>query len=108
MLFRSKFLEYKKYMYTNQQEEHSGTWTKPYVISMAAALGLDETKFAACLNTDKYRKWLTNVAAAGSDANINGTPTVVIDGTVMESDQQGVNYYTAEGFVAQLAKFGIK
>ena len=48
------------------------------------------------------------MAAAGSDANINGTPTVVIDGTVMESDQQGVNYYTSEGFVAQLAKFGIK
>jgi protein-disulfide isomerase len=105
---QGKFLEYKKYMYTNQQEEHSGTWTKPYVISMAAALGLDETKFAACLNTDKYRKWLTNVSAAGGDANINGTPTVVIDGTIMESDQQGVNYYTAEGFVAQLAKFGIK
>lgn len=105
---QGKFLEYKKFMYTNQQEEHSGTWTKPYVISMAGAAGLDETKFAACLNKDKYRKWLTNVAAAGSDANINGTPTVVIDGNIIESDQQGVNYYTAEGFNAQLAKYGIK
>ena len=101
---QGKFLEYKKFMYTNQQEEHSGTWTKPYVISMAGAAGLDETKFAACLNKDKYRKWLTNVAAAGSDANINGTPTVVIDGNIIESDRDGVNYYTAEGFNAQLAK----
>jgi protein-disulfide isomerase len=74
---------------------------------MANQIGLDETKFAACLNTDKYRKWLTNVSAAGSDANINGTPTVLIDGNVVESDQQGVNYYTSEGFNAQLAKYGI-
>jgi len=105
---QGKFLEYKSFMYANQQEEHSGTWTKPYVTSMAASAGLDETKFAACLNKDKYRKWLTNVAAAGSDANINGTPTVVIDGNVIESDQQGINYYTADGFNAQLAKYGIK
>lgn len=104
---QGKFLEYKKFLYQNQQEEGSGTWTKPYVISMAAAAGLDETKFAACLNTDKYRKWLTNVSAAGADANINGTPTVVINGEIIESDSQGVNYYTAEGFNAQLVKYGI-
>ena len=105
---QGKFLEYKKFLYDNQQEEHSGTWTKPYVISMAKTMGLDETKFAACLNTDKYRKWLTNVADAGGKANINGTPTVILNGKVMESDQQGFNYYTAEGFTAQLAQNGIK
>ena len=105
---QGKFLEYKKFLYDNQQEEHSGTWTKPYVISMAATIGLDETKFAACLNTDKYRKWLTNVADAGGKANINGTPTVAIDGNIIESDQQGINYYTPEGFNAQLVKYGIK
>lgn len=104
---QGKFLEYKQFLYQNQQEEGSGTWTKPYVISMAAAAGLDETKFAACLNTDKYRKWLTNISAAGADANINGTPTVVINGEIIESDSQGVNYYTAEGFNAQLVKYGI-
>ena len=104
---QGKFLEYKKYLYDNQQEERSGTWTKPFVISLAGVVGLDETKFAACLNTDKYRKWLTNVSAAGAEANINGTPTVVIDGNIIESDSQGVNYYTSEGFNAQLVKYGI-
>ena len=104
---QGRFLDYKNFMYTNQQEEHSGTWTKPYVISMASQIGLDETKFAACLNTDKYRKWLTNVSAAGSAADINGTPTVVINGKVMESDREGINYYTAEGFNAQLVANGI-
>ena len=104
---QGRFLDYKNFMYTNQQEEFSGTWTKPYVISMASQIGLDETKFAACLNTDKYRKWLTNVSAAGSAADINGTPTVVINGKVMESDREGVNYYTAEGFNAQLVANGI-
>jgi predicted DsbA family dithiol-disulfide isomerase len=74
---------------------------------MASQIGLDETKFAACLNTDKYRKWLTNVSAAGSAADINGTPTVVINGKVMESDREGINYYTAEGFNAQLVANGI-
>jgi protein-disulfide isomerase len=105
---QGKFLEYKKFLYDNQQEERSGTWTKPYIISMAAAIGLDENKFASCLNTDKYRKWLTNISAAGSSANINGTPTVVIGGNVIESDQQGINYYTPEGFNAQLVKYEIK
>jgi protein-disulfide isomerase len=104
---QGRFLDYKNFMYTNQQEEFSGTWTKPYVISMASQIGLDETKFAACLNTDKYRKWLTNVSAAGNAADINGTPTVVINGKVMESDREGVNYYTAEGFNAQLVANGI-
>ncbi|MBM3703453.1 MAG: protein-disulfide isomerase [Actinobacteria bacterium] len=104
---QGKFLEYKKFLYDNQQQEGSGTWDKPYIISMATAMGLDETKFSACLNTDKYRKWLTNVSAAGGEANINGTPTVVIDGNIIESDQQGINYYTPEGFNAQLVKYGI-
>lgn len=104
---QGRFLDYKNFMYTNQQAEFSGTWTKPYVISMASQIGLDETKFAACLNTDKYRKWLTNVSAAGSAADINGTPTVVINGKVMESDREGINYYTAEGFNAQLVANGI-
>ncbi|MFM7499290.1 MAG: DsbA family protein [Actinomycetota bacterium] len=104
---QGKFLEYKKFLYDNQQQEGSGTWDKPYIISMATAMGLDETKFSACLNTDKYRKWLTNVSAAGGEANINGTPTVVIDGKIIESDQQGINYYTPEGFNAQLVKYGI-
>jgi len=104
---QGKFLEYKKFLYDNQQQEGSGTWDKPYIISMATAMGLDETKFSACLNTDKYRKWLTNISAAGGEANINGTPTVVIDGNIIESDQQGINYYTPEGFNAQLVKYGI-
>lgn len=104
---QGKFVEYKKFLYQNQQKEGSGTWTKPYVISMAAAMGLDENKFATCLNTEKYKKWLTNVSAAGGAANINGTPTVIINGEVIENDDQGVNYYTAEGFNAQLARFGI-
>jgi len=104
---QGKFLEYKKFLYDNQQQEGSGTWDKPYIISMATAMGLDETKFSACLNTDKYRKWLTNSSAAGGEANINGTPTVVIDGNIIESDQQGINYYTPEGFNAQLVKYGI-
>jgi len=104
---QGKFVEYKKFLYQNQQQEGSGTWTKQYVISMAAAMGLDENKFATCLNTEKYKKWLTNVSAAGGAANINGTPTYVINGEVIESDDQGVNYYTAEGFNAQLARFGI-
>ena len=104
---QGKFLEYKKFMYENQPEENGGTWTKPYVISLAGAIGLDETKFGACLNTDKYRKWLGNLSAAGAEANINGTPTYVINGNIIESDQQGVNYYTLEGFNAQLATYGI-
>lgn len=104
---QGKFLEYKKFMYENQPEENGGTWTKPYVISLAGAIGLDETKFGACLNTDKYRKWLGNLSAAGAEANINGTPTYVINGNIIESDQQGINYYTLEGFNAQLATYGI-
>ena len=104
---QGKFLEYKKFMYENQPEENGGTWTKPYVISLAGAIGLDETKFGACLNTDKYRKWLGNVSSAGAEANINGTPTYVINGNIIESDQQGINYYTLEGFNAQLATYGI-
>jgi len=44
---------------------------------------------------------------AGSAADINGTPTVVINGKVMESDREGINYYTAEGFNAQLVANGI-
>jgi hypothetical protein len=33
---------------------------------------------------------------------------VILNGNIMESDQQGFNYYTAEGFTAQLAQNGIK
>lgn len=49
-------------------------------IDYAGQIGLDKTKFQACINTKKYESDVTKDYADGQAAKVSGTPTLYING----------------------------
>lgn len=41
---------------------------------LAKEIGLDESKFQTCLDSDKYKDYVTNQETEGGNAGVNGTP----------------------------------
>lgn len=49
-------------------------------LHVAKAIGMDEKKFADCVNSGKYTKQVAQDLADGQQAGVQGTPAVFIDG----------------------------
>src|SRR5215469_16096560 len=69
----------------------------------AAALGLDQAKFAECLTTAKYAGAIRKVAAGARQMGINGTPAFAIgkvaaDGEVITITQVALGANSFEDF----------
>ncbi|MCB0394775.1 MAG: thioredoxin domain-containing protein [Bdellovibrionales bacterium] len=51
---------------------------------LSAELGLDDTKFKECINSDETMDFIKSQGKAGKDAGIQGTPTIFINGKKLE------------------------
>jgi hypothetical protein len=101
-----KFLEFHDYLYKNQKPENSAYWGLSQVTAAGVAVGLPEKTYKSCLKTGKYAKWVENISAAGAKANINQTPTVLINGK--EIDRNAGIYLDPKLFNKALADAGVK
>jgi protein-disulfide isomerase len=63
--------------------ENQAALDRTSLLRHARDLGLDVERFAAALNSGKYREYVRNDAEQASRADINGTPTFVINGRVV-------------------------
>jgi len=79
---QGKFWEYHDYLYSNQQGENQGAFSKQNLKGFASALGLDRNKFDPCLDSDKYIKDIQDQTRAGGEAGVQGTPASFINGTL--------------------------
>jgi len=77
---QGKFWDYHDYLYNNQGQENSGTFSKDNLKKFAATLGLDTAKFNDCVDNGKYSKDVATDLSDGQKAGVNGTPTVFING----------------------------
>ncbi len=80
---QGKFWQYHDWLFANQYAEGSGAFTKERLKSIAHAMGgLDNAKFDSCVDGGTHDSDVTaeqkQVPAAAT-----GTPTVVVDGTVL-------------------------
>ena len=53
----------------------------------ATALGLDSTKFNACVDSHKYATAVEADIRMGNDAGVNGTPAFFINGRMISGAQ---------------------
>ena len=79
---QGSFWEYHDVLFETQAAWSglSGTTTIDHFVDLADQLGLDITQFRSCLDSDKYKKKVEDDTAAGSEAQVNGTPTFFING----------------------------
>jgi protein-disulfide isomerase len=64
-------------------------------------VGITSQKFTNCVTSGKYADWVSNVAAAGANRNVNSTPTVFINGKELT---RGNAYYDRALFQAAVEK----
>mgnify|MGYP001132399167 FL=1 len=97
-----KFLDYHRLLMMNQKQENSGAWDNTFLASLGQTAGITSQKFSSCVNKGDYVGWVSNVAAAGANANVNSTPTVFVNGK--EIDRNASEYFDAAKFQAAVER----
>jgi len=101
---QGKFLQLRNAIFANQATENSGVWTNTKLIVMGATLGISSKKYAECINSGQYLNWTKNVEDYAGKANINSTPTVLINGKPIAQN----TYLNATAFQAAFVAAGVK
>ena len=102
----NKFLDFYYGMYQTQPAtENSGAWDLEGLTQIGKNVGISDAGFKQCIKNGKYLKWVRNVANASAAANINGTPTVLVNGKQLDRNTQ---YMDATAFRAALTAAGVK
>ena len=79
---QGKFWEFHDQMFGNQAALQPDSLKK-----YAADMGLDATKFNACLDSSKYAERVRDGVAAGTRLGVNSTPTLYINGRMLTGAQ---------------------
>jgi protein-disulfide isomerase len=91
---QGKFWPYHDWVFANQYTEASGAFTKDRLKAIAHAMGgLDNAKFDSCVDGGSHN---SEVQAEKPPAGANGTPTIVVNGTIVvdTSGQPTYDYAT--------------
>jgi protein-disulfide isomerase len=75
-----KFLPYTKALYAQQPAEGSAGLTDDQLVQIGAGTGLTDPGFGRCVRAGKYADWMARDTDAAAAKNINGTPTVLVNG----------------------------
>ncbi len=79
---QGKFWAFHDYLFENQKGENAGTFSAAFLGSVADAVGLDRSKYDACMASGASPK-LADVdaeAAHGRAAGVSQTPTITVNG----------------------------
>lgn len=75
-----RFIEYHRALYDIQGAENVGVYSNKNLVEVGKRLGITSSSFAACVNDGKFSGVVKNVANSMGKNNVNGTPTVFING----------------------------
>lgn len=78
-----KFWQYHDYLYTHQNGENQGAFTKDNLKHFALQLGLDAARFNACLDQDTFLAAVKKDTEDGRALGVDGTPTTFINGRIL-------------------------
>lgn len=102
---QGKFLQMRAALFANQAaNENSGIWSNAKLIVLGHSLGIASTKYDECINNGQYLNWTKNVEDYAGKANINSTPTVLINGKPIAQN----TYLNATAFQAAFTAAGVK
>jgi protein-disulfide isomerase len=80
---QGKFWEYHDYLFSHQNGENQGAFSKDNLKKFAGTLGLNTGDFNNCVDSDKYAKKMTDAATYGQGVGVSGTPATFINGRMV-------------------------
>lgn len=80
---QGKFWQYHDYLYSHQNGENEGAFSKENLKKFAFALGLDMAQFGECLDSDKYLDKVRKNTEDGRKFGVNGTPANFVNGRII-------------------------
>jgi protein-disulfide isomerase len=89
-------------------EENSGKWQGDALLNIGKSIGINSAKFETCIKDGSYVNWTGNVATATAKADVNGTPTIFINGKELDRSKENNEYGDPVKFRAALAAGGVK
>ncbi len=75
-----KFAEYTRALFAQQPAEGSAGLTDDQLVQIGSGIGLTDPGFGQCVRAEKYADWMAHNTDAAAAKNINGTPTVLVNG----------------------------
>ena len=84
---QNKYWEYHDMLFTNWNGENQGAFARKRLDAFAENLGLDSAAFKACMDSDKFMDLVKQDAVDGLQAGVQGTPSFVINGKLIEGAQ---------------------
>jgi protein-disulfide isomerase len=78
------FPAYLKLLFAEQPPENSAGLPDEQLVALGRQVGAGDA-FASCVEDERYAGWTRSVTDAASRAGVNGTPTVLVNGTVIEN-----------------------
>ena len=80
---QSMFWEYHDILFANQDVEHQGAFSDKRLLAFAETLEIDVEAFTTCFEGNRYRDEIQADFEAGSQAGVQGTPSVLVNGQIV-------------------------
>ncbi len=77
---QNAFWQFHDYLFTHQNGENQGAFSKDNLKKFAADMGLDTTTFNTCLDSGKYTQFVENQTNIGRQLGVQSTPTFALNG----------------------------
>jgi len=84
---QDKFWEYKDIVFANQNLSDPDAFSDRRLQAFAEAIGLDVDAFKECTSERRYKEEVEQIRASAEELGITGTPTFLINGTVVRGNQ---------------------
>lgn len=82
---QGEFWNYHKFVFSNQNGEGHGAFSKRRLKAFAETLGLDMNQFNACFDSRRYASNVTTDEQLGRSLGITSTPTILVNGRLVDN-----------------------
>jgi protein-disulfide isomerase len=87
---QGRFPEYAHALFVNQPPEGGAGLSDDKLADLGRQAGLDEAPFTGCLSERPYLDWPGYVTARATEAGVSATPTVLVNGVMVEPEGRAI------------------
>lgn len=103
---QNRFWDYHDILFANWSGENAGAFNDKRLVAFAESIGLDMNQFNSCFRDNAFRSQINQDLQDGTNAGVDGTPSVFVNGTQLTPGQVPSFQEVAAAIDAALASTG--